>query len=70
MKRTKEKDALANTYVQLDEIRTKIHSLLHHSGVDKKDVFTIAAMLRKAYLQLKLKSGEAGEQLKNGTLTF
>lgn len=70
MKRTKEKDALAQTYIQLDEVRTLIHSLLHRSGVDKKDVQVITSLIRRTYLQLKLKSGEAGEQFKNGTLTF
>lgn len=70
MKRTKEKDALARTYVQLEEIRKLIFSLLHTQGVDTKDVHTITSMIRKTYLQLKTKSGEATQQFKNGTLTF
>jgi hypothetical protein len=70
MKRTKEKDALAKTYTQLEEIRDKILLLLRRTGVDQKDVGIIAATIRRTYFELKRNTPPRTKQPKTGTLNF
>lgn len=65
MNPTQYKDALTVTYEQLEEIRKKILPLLHRTGLDKRDVHTIATLIRGTYEDLFL----IEEKAKNVTIT-